>query len=133
VNVNDKHIEIIVRQMLSKVIIEDAGDTSFMEDELVSKFKFIKENQKVIEKGKKPAIGRIILLGITKSALSAESFISSASFQETTRVLTEASISGAIDRLEGLKENVIVGRLVPAGTGQKEFDEVCIVPKALDK
>ncbi len=133
VNINDKHIEIIVRQMLSKVIIEDAGDTSFMEDETVGKFKFMKENQKVIKEGKKPAIGRIILLGITKSALSAESFISSASFQETTRVLTEASISGAIDRLEGLKENVIVGRLIPAGTGQKEFDEVCIVPKTLDK
>ena len=133
VNINDKHIEIIVRQMLSKVIIEDAGDTSFMEDEMVNRFKFMKENLKMIKEEKKPAIGRIILLGITKAALSAESFVSAASFQETTRVLREASISGAIDLLEGLKENVIVGRLVPAGTGQRQFDEVGIVPKTLDK
>lgn len=133
VNINDKHIEIIVRQMLSKVIIEDAGDTSFMEDEVVNRFKFMKENQKMIKEGKKPAIGRIVLLGITKAALSAESFVSAASFQETTRVLREASISGAIDPLKGLKENVIVGRLIPAGTGQRKFDEISIVPKTLDK
>jgi DNA-directed RNA polymerase beta' subunit len=129
VNINDKHIEIIIRQMLSKVIVEDAGDTGFMEDEMVNRFKFMKENLKMIEDGKKPAIGRIALLGITKAALSAESFVSAASFQETTRVLREASISGAIDLLEGLKENVVVGRLVPAGTGQRRFDEIGIVPK----
>jgi DNA-directed RNA polymerase beta' subunit len=96
---------------------------------MVNRFKFMKENLKMIEDGKKPAIGRIALLGITKAALSAESFVSAASFQETTRVLREASISGAIDLLEGLKENVVVGRLVPAGTGQRRFDEIGIVPK----
>ncbi len=133
VSINDKHIEIIVRQMLSKVIIEDAGDSDFIEGEVINRFHFIKKNEYLANKGKKPAIGRIILLGITKASLNTESFISAASFQETTKVLTEAAIGGSMDKLRGLKENVIVGRLIPVGTGQKRFDNIAIVPKQLDK
>ncbi len=133
VNINDKHIEIIVRQMLSKVVIEDPGDSDFIEGEVVNRFIFSKKNEYLIKRGKKPAIGRVILLGITKASLNTDSFISAASFQETTRVLTEASISGQIDLLRGLKENVIVGRIIPVGTGQKRFDDITIVPNSLDK
>ena len=133
VNINDKHIEIIVRQMLSKVVIEKAGDSDFIEGEVVNRFIFTKKNEYLVKRGKNPAIGRIILLGITKASLNTDSFISAASFQETTRVLTEASISGQIDLLRGLKENVIVGRIIPVGTGQKRFDNMAIVPNSLDK
>jgi DNA-directed RNA polymerase subunit beta' len=121
VSINDKHIEVIVRQMLRKVRIEDAGDTSFLIGEQVDRFAFVKENETVIAKGGKPATARPILLGITKASLTTDSFISAASFQETTRVLTEAAITGAVDDLVGLKENVIMGRLIPAGTGMTEY------------
>ncbi|MDP2268933.1 MAG: DNA-directed RNA polymerase subunit beta', partial [Deltaproteobacteria bacterium] len=117
VKINDKHMEVIVRQMLRRVKIADAGDTSFIGDEQVEKHRLQEENDKVLEKGGKPAVGKPILLGITKASLSTQSFISAASFQETTRVLTEASMAGKTDYLRGLKENVIMGRLIPAGTG----------------
>jgi DNA-directed RNA polymerase subunit beta' len=117
VNINDKHIEVIVRQMMRWVKVEDVGDTEFLLDEQVDKFRFREENERVKAAGGKPATGRPLLLGITKASLATESFISAASFQETTRVLTEASIRGAVDHLRGLKENVIMGRLIPAGTG----------------
>jgi DNA-directed RNA polymerase subunit beta' len=117
VTINDKHIEIIVRQMLRRVRIEEVGDTDFVVGELVDRFVFHEENDKVVASGSRPATAKPILLGITKASLSTDSFISAASFQETTRVLTEAAISGKVDDLRGLKENVIVGRLIPAGTG----------------
>ncbi len=115
VKINDKHIEIIVRQMLRRVKIADAGDTAFLSDEQVERHIFQEENDRIIAKGGKPAVGEPVLLGITKASLSTQSFISAASFQETTRVLTEASLSGKIDHLRGLKENVIMGRLIPGG------------------
>jgi DNA-directed RNA polymerase subunit beta' len=121
VSINDKHIEVIVRQMLRKVRIEDAGDTDFLIGEQVDRFAFAKANEAVITAGKRPATARPILLGITKASLTTDSFISAASFQETTRVLTEAAITGAVDDLVGLKENVIMGRLIPAGTGMAEY------------
>ncbi|MGE3706722.1 MAG: DNA-directed RNA polymerase subunit beta', partial [Vicinamibacterales bacterium] len=117
VNINDKHIETIARQMMRWVKIEDVGDTEFLIDEQTDKFRFLEENERVISAGGRPAQGRPLLLGITKASLSTDSFISAASFQETTRVLTEASISGKVDHLRGLKENVTMGRLIPAGTG----------------
>ncbi len=117
VKINDKHMEVIVRQMLRRVKVKDPGDTSFIADEQVERFRFQEENERVAAKGGKPAIGEPILLGITKASLSTQSFISAASFQETTRVLTEASLAGKVDYLRGLKENVIMGRLIPAGTG----------------
>jgi DNA-directed RNA polymerase subunit beta' len=117
VTINDKHIEIIVRQMLRRVRIDEVGDTDFVVGELVDRFVFQEENEKVLIEGKRPATAKPMLLGITKASLSTDSFISAASFQETTRVLTEAAISGKVDELRGLKENVIVGRLIPAGTG----------------
>jgi DNA-directed RNA polymerase subunit beta' len=117
VNINDKHIEVIVRQMMRWVKVEDVGDTEFLIDDQVDRFRFMEENERVIAQGGQPAKGRPMLLGITKASLSTDSFISAASFQETTRVLTEASISGKIDHLRGLKENVTMGRLIPAGTG----------------
>ncbi len=117
VKINDKHIEVIVRQMLRRVRIVDVGDTSFLADEQVEKFVFEEENEKVMSAGGKPSQGEPLLLGITKASLSTESFISASSFQETTKVLTEAAISGKVDHLRGLKENVIMGRLIPAGTG----------------
>jgi len=124
VAINDKHIEVIIRQMLRWVKVEEVGDTDFLIDEQVDKFMFQDENQKVIERGGKPAKARPLLLGITKSALSTDSFIAAASFQETTRVLTEASIYGKTDRLRSLKENIIMGRLIPAGTGYKYYRDV---------
>ncbi|MBM3808582.1 MAG: DNA-directed RNA polymerase subunit beta' [Acidimicrobiia bacterium] len=117
VNINDKHIEVITRQMMRWVRVEDVGDTEFLVDEQVDKFRFMEENERVISNGGRPATAQPLLLGITKASLSTESFISAASFQETTRVLTEAAISGKIDYLRGLKENVTMGRLIPAGTG----------------
>ena len=117
VNINDKHIEVIVRQMLKRVKIKDSGDTNNIEGEFVDKLSFNEENERVASTGGKPAIAEPYLLGITKASLNTESFISAASFQETTRVLTDASVEGKVDHLKGLKENVIMGRLIPAGTG----------------
>lgn len=117
VKINDKHMEVIVRQMLRRVRVTDPGDTLFIADEQVERYRFQEENEKVVAQGGRPAIGEPLLLGITKASLSTQSFISAASFQETTRVLTEASLSGKTDYLRGLKENVIMGRLIPAGTG----------------
>ncbi len=117
VNINDKHIEVIVRQMMRWVKVEEAGDTQFLLDEQVDKFHFREENARVKAEDGKPATGRPLLLGITKASLATDSFISAASFQETTRVLTDAAVRGALDHLRGLKENVIMGRLIPAGTG----------------
>jgi len=117
VKINDKHIEVIVRQMLRRVQVEDPGDTSFITGEQAERAEILEENETVEKQGKKPATYSYMLLGITKASLSTDSFISAASFQETTRVLTEAAIMGKRDGLRGLKENVIVGRLIPAGTG----------------
>jgi DNA-directed RNA polymerase subunit beta' len=128
VNINDKHIEVIARQMMRWVKIEDVGDTEFLVDEQTDKFRFLEENERVIAAGGRPAQGRPLLLGITKASLSTDSFISAASFQETTRVLTEASISGKVDYLRGLKENVTMGRLIPAGTGFEYYRHVQIPP-----
>jgi DNA-directed RNA polymerase subunit beta' len=125
VKINDKHIEVIVRQMLKRVRIVDSGDTTWLDDEQVERSEFEEVNDKIKAKGGKPAIAEPMLLGITKASLSTESFISAASFQETTKVLTEAAVSGRVDYLRGLKENVIMGRLIPAGTGLKRY-------KALD-
>jgi DNA-directed RNA polymerase subunit beta' len=124
VRINDKHIEAIVRQMLSKVRIIEPGDSRFLIDEAVDRFIFDKENSSIKKKKGKLAIAEPLLLGITKASLTTESFISAASFQETTKVLTEASISGKVDHLHGLKENVIMGRLIPAGTGVPAYQEV---------
>jgi len=117
VRINDKHVEVIVRQMLRRVRIRDVGDTNFLVDEQVEKWIFEEENERVLNAGGRPAVGEPLLLGITKASLSTESFISASSFQETTKVLTEAALSGKVDYLRGLKENVIMGRLIPAGTG----------------
>ena len=117
VKINDKHIEVIVRQMLQKVEITDGGDTTMLVGEQIDRFEFEDENNKAIREQGRPASGTPVLQGITKASLQTHSFISAASFQETTRVLTEASVSGKVDNLMGLKENVIVGRLIPAGTG----------------
>ncbi len=130
--INDKHIEVITRQMLKKIRIEDAGDTSFLPGTQVNKFVFDDENEQVLSDGGKPALGKPVLLGITKASLSTDSFISGASFQETTRVLTEAAINGRTDDLRGLKENVIVGRLIPAGTGWGAYRDT-FVPKPIEK
>ena len=130
VRINDKHIEVIIRQMLKKVHIDGSGDTDFLAGQHVDKIKFQKENARVMKKGAKPALATPVLLGITKASLTTESFISAASFQETTRVLTDAASSGKIDHLLGLKENVIVGHLIPAGTGLKEYRAIEITRKA---
>lgn len=124
VRINDKHIELIVRQMLKRVRISEPGDTDFLLGEHVERFRFETENDRVKKLGKKTAVAEPLLLGITKASLSTESFISAASFQETTKVLTEAAIQGKIDRLKGLKENVIMGRLIPAGTGIDAYRRV---------
>jgi DNA-directed RNA polymerase subunit beta' len=126
VNINDKHLEVISRQMMRWVKVEDIGDTDFLPEEVVDKFRFRLENQRAIDSGGRPAEGKAVLLGITKASLLSDSFISAASFQETTRVLTEAAISGKVDYLKGLKENVIMGRLVPAGTGMAYYRNVKI-------
>jgi DNA-directed RNA polymerase subunit beta' len=129
VAISDKHIEVIVRQMLRWVKIEDVGDTNFLLEQQIDKFRFREENERVIALGGKPCTGRALLLGITKASLSTDSFISAASFQETTRVLTEAAITGSLDGLRGLKENVIVGRLIPAGTGMEYYRNVQLAPQ----
>ncbi|MBN9059892.1 MAG: DNA-directed RNA polymerase subunit beta', partial [Rhizobiales bacterium] len=117
VQINDKHIEVIVRQMLQKVEIYDAGETEFFTGEQIDRLEFDLVNDKAKAEGKKPAAGNPVLLGITKASLQTRSFFSAASFQETTRDLTEAAVNGKVDPLDGLKENIIVGRLIPAGTG----------------
>jgi DNA-directed RNA polymerase subunit beta' len=129
VAISDKHIETIVRQMLRWVKIEDVGDTNFLLEQQVDRFRFRNENDRAMAEGGRPAVGRPLLLGITKASLSTDSFISAASFQETTRVLTEASINGAVDGLRGLKENVIVGRLIPAGTGMEYYRNIQLSPE----
>ena len=121
VRINDKHIEVIVRQMLRRVRIKEVGDTEFLIGDQVEKWRFDEENQRAITEQGKPAVAEPLLLGITKASLSTESFISAASFQETTKVLTEAAIQGKVDLLRGLKENVIMGRLIPAGTGVSDY------------
>lgn len=133
VRINDKHIELIIRQMLKKVRIEDAGDTEFLATQQVDKWKFQKENMRVMKKGGKPALATPLLLGVTKASLTTESFISAASFQETTRVLTNAAASGKYDELFGLKENVIVGHLIPAGTGFPEHRDIELTKLLQDK
>jgi DNA-directed RNA polymerase subunit beta' len=124
VRINDKHIEVIVRQMMRRVKVLNVGDTDFIQEEQVDKIKFEEANRAVIEKGGQPAVAESLILGITKASLSTDSFISAASFQETTKVLTDASIAGSIDDLKGLKENVIMGRLIPAGTGLPLYNDV---------
>jgi len=127
VEISDKHLEIIIRQMLKKCRIDDAGDTEMLPGEMVDIFRFEAENAKAIEEGGKPAVASRVLLGITKAALSTESFLSAASFQETTRVLTDAAIKGKVDPLVGLKENIIIGKLIPAGTGMKRYKNIDVV------
>ena len=126
VNINDKHIEVIVRQMLKRVRVETVGDTNFLVGEHVDKHVFLEENQRVLAAGGAPATAKPLLLGITKASLSTDSFMSAASFQETTKILTEAAINGAWDELRGLKENVIMGRLIPAGTGMSWYRETTV-------
>ncbi|MBR2055043.1 MAG: DNA-directed RNA polymerase subunit beta', partial [Clostridia bacterium] len=124
VRISDKHIEVIVRQMLRKVRVEDAGDTNLLPGGLVDIIQFDQANKKAIMEGGRTAVAKRILLGITKASLATDSFLSAASFQETTRVLTEAAIKGKIDPLMGLKENVIIGKLIPAGTGLKRYKNI---------
>jgi len=130
VKINDKHIGVIVRQMLQKIRVLDPGDTDFLEGESVDKLIFRERNERVVKKGDKPATSEPLLLGITKASLTTQSFISAASFQETTRVLTDAAIKGAKDDLLGLKENIIIGHLIPAGTGVYRYSEIEIEPPA---
>jgi DNA-directed RNA polymerase subunit beta' (EC 2.7.7.6) len=132
VEINDKHIEVIVRQMLKKVRVENNGDTNFLPGSLVDVMEFEEVNKSMIEKGLKPAEGKRVMLGITKAALATNSFLSAASFQETTKVLTEAAIKGKVDPLIGLKENVIIGKLIPAGTGMKKYRNVKISTETED-
>jgi DNA-directed RNA polymerase subunit beta' len=133
VRIDDKHIEVIVRQMLQKVRIEDPGDTNFLEGEQVDKALLRIEQRRVETEGGQPATYQPLLLGITKASLSTQSFISSASFQETTRVLTEASVLGMTDHLRGLKENVIIGHLIPAGTGMSRYRGIEVVAEEEDE
>ena len=124
VKINDKHIEVIVRQMLKRVRIKEVGDTHFLVDDQVEKHNFEEENARVLREGGKPAVAEPLFLGITKASLITDSFISAASFQETTKVLTQAAVAGKVDYLRGLKENVIMGRLIPAGTGLPKYKEM---------
>ena len=126
VDINDKHIEVIGRQMLKKVRIDDNGDTDMFPGSLIDMYEFADKNAQAIAEGKRPATGKRVLLGITKASLATESFLSAASFQETTRVLTEAAVKGKVDDLVGLKENVIIGKLIPAGTGMKKYQDIKI-------
>ncbi len=126
VDVNDKHIEVIVRQMLSKVKVEDPGDTDLLPGGYEDVLTFNECNKDAIDKGLRPAVAKRVLLGITKASLATDSFLSAASFQETTRVLTEAAIKGKEDHLIGLKENVILGKLIPAGTGMKKYRNIAV-------
>ena len=130
VEINDKHIELIVRQMLKKVRVEDAGDTRFLPGQLVDKPRLVRENRRVAAEGGEQAETVQVILGITKASLATESFLSAASFQETTKVLTDAAIEGKIDRLTGLKENVIIGKLIPASTGLKRYRQIADLAQA---
>ncbi len=132
VDINDKHIETVVRSMLRKVKIVDGGDTRMLPGQLIESAVFADENAKMTEEGKKIAEGKPVLLGVTKASLATESFLSAASFQETTRVLTDAAIKGKHDPLLGLKENVIIGKLIPAGTGMSRYRNVVIEPEGQD-
>jgi len=129
VEINDKHVEVICRQMLKKIRIEESGDTNFLPGSLVDKLEFDKVNKQLVEDGLEAAEGTQVLLGITKASLATNSFLSAASFQETTKVLTEAAIRGKVDPLIGLKENVILGKLIPAGTGMSMYRNVDIEKK----
>jgi DNA-directed RNA polymerase subunit beta' len=131
VTINDKHIEVIVRQMLRKVRIDTPGDTHLLPGELVDRFIYEDINAKVLAEGGEPATAQTVLLGVTKASLNTESFLAAASFQETTRVLTEAAINGSIDRLIGLKENVIIGKLIPAGSGVAKRKELADRKRAM--
>ncbi|MDD4643688.1 MAG: DNA-directed RNA polymerase subunit beta', partial [Bacilli bacterium] len=124
VGISDKHIEVMARRMISRIRIIEPGDTNLLVGKMVSINEFTDANKEVILQGKKPATGRPLLLGITKASLETDSFLSAASFQETTRILTDAAIKGKVDKLQGLKENVIIGKLIPAGTGAKKYSEV---------
>ena len=124
VEISDKHIEVLVRQMLKKIRIEENGDTEFLPGTLVDVLEFEDVNEQLEKEGKTPAEGKQVMLGITKASLATDSFLSAASFQETTKVLTEAAIKGKVDHLVGLKENVIIGKLIPAGTGLKRYREI---------
>jgi DNA-directed RNA polymerase subunit beta' len=128
VSIHDKHIEIIVRQMLRRVTVIESGDTRLLPSDLVDRAKFEEENRRVVTEGGKPASGRAELMGITKASLATESWLSAASFQETTRVLTDAAINGRSDSLRGLKENVIIGKLIPAGTGLERYRNIRVEP-----
>ncbi len=133
VDINDKHVEVIARQMLRKVRVDDGGDTDMFPGSLVDMYEFEDKNKEAVEQGKRPATGKRALLGITKASLATDSFLSAASFQETTRVLTEAAIKGKEDDLIGLKENVIIGKLIPAGTGMKRYQDVTIKVEGEDE
>jgi DNA-directed RNA polymerase subunit beta' len=124
VGISDKHIEVMARRMISRIRIVDTGDTNLLMGKMISINEFTDANKGVILQGKRPATGRPVLLGITKASLETDSFLSAASFQETTRILTDAAIKGKVDRLQGLKENVIIGKLIPAGTGVKRYADV---------
>ena len=128
VSIHDKHIEIIVRQMLRRVTVIEQGDTNLLPADLVDRVSFENENRRVVSEGGKPASGRPVLMGITKASLATESWLSAASFQETTRVLTDAAIHGKSDTLRGLKENVIIGKLIPAGTGLERYRNIRVEP-----
>jgi DNA-directed RNA polymerase subunit beta' len=130
VRINDKHIEVIVRQMMRRVKVLSVGDTDFIPEEQVDRVRFEEVNREVVEKGGQPATAEPLILGITKASLSTDSFISAASFQETTKVLTDAAIQSKIDTLSGLKENVIMGRLIPAGTGVEEYKDLDVELKS---
>ena len=133
VEINDKHIEIIVRQMLKKVKIEDSGDSDYLPGTFVDVLDVEEINEKLIEEGKRPVEAKQVLLGITKASLATSSFLSAASFQETTRVLTDAAIKGKVDPLIGLKENILIGKLIPAGTGMKRYRSVSLDTEYLER
>ena len=133
IDINDKHIEIIIKQMLDKVRVTDPGDSSHFQSALVNKIQIQRENEKLEKEGKKPAKYKQVLLGITKASLATESFLSAASFQETTRVLTDAAIKGKTDELVGVKENVIIGKLIPAGTGLQKYEKLTTNTKVQDE
>jgi DNA-directed RNA polymerase subunit beta' len=126
VAINDNHIEVVVNQMLRQVRIADSGDTNFIVGDMISLARFMEENARRIKLGGRPAIATPVLLGITRAAISSDSIISAASFQETTKVLTEASIAGKMDDLEDLKENIVLGRMIPAGTGIYELGDYAV-------
>ncbi len=128
VEINDKHIELIVRRMMRKLRVVTAGDTQFLPGQLVDRHPFRAENQRVVDEGGEPAEGEQVILGITKASLATESFLSAASFQETTKVLTDAAIEGKVDKLVGLKENILIGKLIPAGTGLRRYRGTEIYP-----